>query len=318
MDSMDIRVINHDHEAIDAIDGPVDEPEAMVIDVPKHNQPEETPRNNNRRVPPKRRRGKLSRKHKASKFNSQDIANYSQELAASMAATIADNPALDGATNKRKAIRIDNWKTNRTIQSQEKKIKKLTNMNIELETDKSELETANVNLEHQLKQAHHANYQDKKASRELFLSQLAELEAHMREVQDEVLKAQVKSIAAEEKAILANQKTKADVRKERGKERAVYKQKLEKELKGKESMKLHMQKQHEKEVERLKMKVKEKEDEVTKERIRSEQRMNIVKEELEKVCLDMSLIRRSVDIALAVIAATRRSSSSSPRTPSPS
>ncbi len=27
---MDIRVINHDHEAIDAIDGPVDEPEAMV------------------------------------------------------------------------------------------------------------------------------------------------------------------------------------------------------------------------------------------------------------------------------------------------
>ncbi len=33
MDSMDIRVINHDHEAIDAIDGPVDEPEAMVIDV---------------------------------------------------------------------------------------------------------------------------------------------------------------------------------------------------------------------------------------------------------------------------------------------
>ena len=235
-----------------------------------------------------------------------------------MAAAIADNPALDGATNKRKAIHIDNWKTNRTIQSQEKKIKKLTNMNIELETDKSELETANVNLEHQLKQAHHANYQDKKASRELFLSQLAELEAHMREVQDEVLKAQVKSIAAEEKAILANQKTKADVRKERGKERAVYKQKLEKELKGKESMKLHMQKQHEKEVERLKKKVKEKEDEVTKERIRSEQRMNIVKEELEKVCLDMSLIRRSVDIALAVIAATRRSSSSSPRTPSPS
>jgi hypothetical protein len=235
-----------------------------------------------------------------------------------MAAAIADNPALDGATNKRKAIRIDNWKTNRTIQSKEKKIKKLTNMNIELETDKSELETANVNLEHQLKQAHHANYQDKKASRELFLSQLAELEAHMREVQDEVLKAQVKSIAAEEKAILANQKTKADVRKERGKERAVYKQKLEKELKGRESMKLHMQKQHEKEVERLKMKVKEKEDEVTKERIRSEQRMNIVKEELEKVCLDMSLIRRSVDIALAVIAATRRSLSSSPRTPSPS
>ena len=235
-----------------------------------------------------------------------------------MAAAIADNPALDGATNKRKAIRIDNWKTNRTIQSQEKKIKKLTNKNIELETDKSELETANVNLEHQLKQAHHANYQDKKASRELFLSQLAELEAHMREVQDEVLKAQVKSIAAEAKAILANQKTKADVRKERGKERAVYKQKLEKELKGKESMKLHMQKQHEKEVERLKKKVKEKEDEVTKEGIRSEQRMNIVKEELEKVCLDMSLIRRSVDIALAVIAATRRSSSSSPRTPSPS
>jgi len=285
MDSMDIRVINHDHEAIDAIDGPVEEPEAMVVDVPEHNQPKETPRNNNRRVPPKRRRGKLDRKYKVSKFNSQDIANYSQELAASMAAAIADNPALDGATNKRKAIRIDNWKTNRTIQSQEKKIKKLTNKNIELETDKSELETANVNLEHQLKQAHHANYQDKKASRELFLSQLAELEAHMREVQDEVLKAQVKSIAAEEKAILANQKTKADVRKERGKERAVYKQKLEKELKGKESMKLHMQKQHEKEVERLKKKVKEKEDEVTKERIRSEQRMNIVKEELEKVCL---------------------------------
>jgi hypothetical protein len=83
-------------------------------------------------------------------------------------------------------------------------------------------------------------------------------------------------------------------------------------------MKLHMQKQHEKEVERLKKKVKEKEDEVTKERIRSEQRMNIVKEELEKVYLDMSLIRRSVNIALAVIAATRRSSSSSPRTPSPS
>ena len=27
---MDIRVINHDHEAIDAIDGPVDEPEAMT------------------------------------------------------------------------------------------------------------------------------------------------------------------------------------------------------------------------------------------------------------------------------------------------
>jgi hypothetical protein len=79
-----------------------------------------------------------------------------------------------------------------------------------------------------------------------------------------------------------------------------------------------MQKQHEKEVERLKKKVKEKEDEVTKERIRSEQRMNIVKEELEKVCLDMSLIRRSVDIALAVIAAMRRSSSSSPRTPLPS
>ena len=304
---MDICVINHDHEAIDMIDGPVDEPD---------NQPEETPRNNNRRVPPKRRRGKLSRKHKASKFNSQDIANYSQELAASMAAAIADNPALDGATNKRKAIRIDNWKTNRTIQSQAKKIKKLTNMNIELETDKSELETANVNLEHQLKQAHHANYQDKKASRELFLSQLAELEAHMREVQDEVLKAQVKSIAAEEKAILANQKTKADVRKERGKERAVYKQKLEKELQGKESMKLHMQKQHEKEVERLKKKVKEKEDEVTKERIRSEQRMNIVKEELEKVCLDMLLIRRSVDNDLAVIAATRWSASLSPRMPS--
>ena len=31
MDSMDIRVINHNHEAINAIDGPVDEPEAMVM-----------------------------------------------------------------------------------------------------------------------------------------------------------------------------------------------------------------------------------------------------------------------------------------------
>ena len=49
---------------------------------------------------------------------------------------------------------------------------------------------------------------------------------------------------------------------------------------------------------RLKKKVKETKDEVTKERIRSEQWMNIVTEELEKVCLDMSLIRRSVDIAL--------------------
>ncbi len=86
-------------------------------------------------------------------------------------------------------------------------------------------------------------------------------------------------------------------------------------------MKLHMRKQHEKEVERLKKKVKEKEDEVMKERIRSEQRMNIVKEELEKVCLDMLLIRRSVDIALAalaVIAATRRPLSLSPRPPLPS
>ena len=216
---------------------PVVEPESMDVSAP------EQPRKRKYKLP-KRRKSGVSRKHKTSKFNAQDIATYSEELAAAKAAALADNPALDGdemevesnPTNKRKAKCVDNWKANRTIQSQEKKIKKLTNKNAELETNNIELKSENVDLEHQLKKAHHANYQEKKATRELYLSQLAELEAQMRSVEDEVLQAQLKSIAAEEKAILANQKAKADVRKER----AVSKQKLEKELKGKESMKLHL------------------------------------------------------------------------------
>lgn len=48
------------------------------------------------------------------------------------------------------------------------------------------------------------------------------------------------------------------------KERAASKQKLEKELKKKESKMIHMQEQHEKEVEKWHMKVKDKEEEVEK------------------------------------------------------
>ena len=255
---MDYHAINHDRasaELPEQAEAPDDAPDTMDIEVP---MPHDPPRNNNRRVPPKRKKSKLGRKRKTSKFDAQDEANWIEAKAAVEAAA---EVAAIATTNKRKKKHVnDSWKKDRTIHSQHNKIKKLTNNNTELVTTNNELKSANANLQQQLKQAHHANHQDKKASRQLYLSQVAELEARMKQVQDEALKAQLKSIAAEEKVIRANQKAKADVKKER----AISKQKVEKELKGNESIMLHMQEQHEKEVEKLHMKVKDKEEEVEK------------------------------------------------------